>query len=150
MLIQCNLEKKKQPKHFQKMCAAEVSAESARAARRAVYLLSMETSVIGSSQTCDANCHHRIDFDNKRFPSERKSVFFCYLFVYFQSHHFPLKFFRNSGIFRNICRMTTLFNEDLDKICRCCLCKNGEMRPIFGSCIDNMLRFVAEIDVNNN
>lgn len=47
-------------------------------------------------------------------------------------------------------RMTTIFSEDLDKICRCCLCKNGEMRPIFGSCIDNMLRFVAEIDVNVN
>lgn len=72
--------KKKQGKHFQKMCAAEVSAESARAARCAVYLLSTETSVIGSSQTCDANCHHRIDFDNKRIPSERKSVFFL-LFV---------------------------------------------------------------------
>lgn len=47
-----------------------------------------------------------------------------------------------------ICRMTTLFTEDYDKICRCCLCKNGEMRPLFGSCIDNMLRFVAEIDVS--
>lgn len=44
--------------------------------------------------------------------------------------------------------MTTLFAEDFDKICRCCLCKNGEMRPLFGSCIDNMLRFVAEIDVS--
>ncbi|XP_055302231.1 zinc finger protein 583-like [Sitodiplosis mosellana] len=49
--------------------------------------------------------------------------------------------------------MTTQFSEDfnnLAKICRCCLCKNGEMRPLFGSCLDNMLSFVADIDVHAN
>lgn len=44
--------------------------------------------------------------------------------------------------------MAALFNEDFDRICRCCLCKNGEMRQLFGSSLDNMLRLVAEIDVN--
>lgn len=43
--------------------------------------------------------------------------------------------------------MTAQIGEDFDKICRCCLCKNGEMRPLFGSCLDNMLRFVAEVEV---
>lgn len=44
--------------------------------------------------------------------------------------------------------MATVFNEEFDKICRCCLCRNGEMRPLFGTCLDNMLKIVAEIDVN--
>lgn len=43
--------------------------------------------------------------------------------------------------------MTTIFFDDLDKVCRGCLCKNGEMRPLFGSSLDNMLRTVAEIEV---
>lgn len=43
--------------------------------------------------------------------------------------------------------MTVLFTKDFDKICRFCLCKNREMRPLFGSFVDNMLHIVAEIDV---
>lgn len=43
--------------------------------------------------------------------------------------------------------MSILFLNDLDKVCRGCLGKNGEMRPLFGSFLDNMLRTVAEIEV---
>lgn len=39
--------------------------------------------------------------------------------------------------------------NDLDKVCRGCLAKNGEMRPLFGSFLDNMLRAVAEIEVTD-
>lgn len=45
--------------------------------------------------------------------------------------------------------MVTLFYDDFDKICRGCLCKTGEMRPIFGSSLDNMLSNVADINVSN-
>lgn len=43
--------------------------------------------------------------------------------------------------------MKELVYEDLDKVCRGCLAKNGEMRPLFGSSLDDMLRAVAEIEV---
>lgn len=43
--------------------------------------------------------------------------------------------------------MSILYLNDLDKVCRGCLGKNGEMRPLFGSYLDNMLRMVAEIEV---
>lgn len=69
-----------------------------------------------------------------------KNILF-YIFDFNRSSEIEL-FFLSTDI------MTTLFTEDFDKICRCCLCKNGEMRPLFGSCLDNMLRFVAEIEVN--
>lgn len=35
-----------------------------------------------------------------------------------------------------------------DKVCRGCLGKKGEMRPLYGSCLDTMLMTVAEIQVN--
>lgn len=44
--------------------------------------------------------------------------------------------------------MTEVNCGDFNKICRGCLCKNGEMRPLYGSCLDNMLGAVAEIDVS--
>lgn len=44
--------------------------------------------------------------------------------------------------------MKPLNVDDLTKVCRGCLCKNGEMRPLFGSFLDNMLQTVAEIEVN--
>lgn len=35
---------------------------------------------------------------------------------------------------------------EFDKICRCCLGKKGEnMRPLFGSCLDSMLRSVCSV-----
>lgn len=43
--------------------------------------------------------------------------------------------------------MKEIVYDDLDKVCRGCLAKNGEMRPLFGSFLDNMLRAVAEIEV---
>lgn len=43
--------------------------------------------------------------------------------------------------------MSILYLNDLDKVCRGCLSRNGEMRPLFGSYLDNMLRMVAEIEV---
>lgn len=43
--------------------------------------------------------------------------------------------------------MSLIYLNDLDKVCRGCLGKNGEMRPLFGSYLDNMLRMVAEIEV---
>lgn len=46
--------------------------------------------------------------------------------------------------------MSLLLLSDLDKVCRGCLGKNGEMRPLFGSFLDNMLRIVAEIEVQAN
>lgn len=33
-------------------------------------------------------------------------------------------------------------------ICRACLSENGEMRPLYGSCLDVMLMTVAEIRVS--
>lgn len=36
---------------------------------------------------------------------------------------------------------------DISKICRGCLGKKGDMRPLFGSYLDNMLRSVAQIQV---
>lgn len=36
---------------------------------------------------------------------------------------------------------------DLEKVCRGCLSKNGEMRPLYGSCLDKMLMTVAEVQV---
>lgn len=45
--------------------------------------------------------------------------------------------------------MTPLVIDDLSKVCRGCLGKNGEMRPLFGSFLDNMLCAVAEIEVND-
>lgn len=45
--------------------------------------------------------------------------------------------------------MTAQILENFEKICRCCLCKNGEMQPLFGCHLDNMLRFVAGIEVSN-
>lgn len=43
--------------------------------------------------------------------------------------------------------MKEIAYDDLDKVCRGCLAKNGEMRPLFGSSLDDMLRTVAEIEV---
>lgn len=43
--------------------------------------------------------------------------------------------------------MKEIVYDDFDKVCRGCLAKNGEMRPLFGSFLDNMLRAVAEIEV---
>lgn len=37
---------------------------------------------------------------------------------------------------------------DLEKVCRGCLGKNGEMRPLYGSCLDKMLMTVAEVQVS--
>ncbi|KAG4080302.1 hypothetical protein HA402_010794 [Bradysia odoriphaga] len=36
---------------------------------------------------------------------------------------------------------------DLEKVCRGCLSKNGEMRNLYGSCLDKMLMTVAEVHV---
>lgn len=36
----------------------------------------------------------------------------------------------------------------LQKVCRGCLTKNGEMRPLYGSCLDKMLMTVAEVQVS--
>lgn len=43
--------------------------------------------------------------------------------------------------------MKEIVYDDLGKVCRGCLAKNGDMRPLFGSFLDNMLRAVAEIEV---
>lgn len=40
--------------------------------------------------------------------------------------------------------------EDFNKICRVCLNENGEMCPLFGSSVDQMLRDVAQIKVNDS
>lgn len=37
----------------------------------------------------------------------------------------------------------------LDKICRACLTEKGDMRPLFGACLDEMLRSFATIEVKN-
>lgn len=39
-------------------------------------------------------------------------------------------------------------DAELDKVCRCCLGKEGEMRPLFGAFLDNMLKEVAQVKVN--
>lgn len=44
-------------------------------------------------------------------------------------------------------KMTEIYIDDIDKVCRGCLGKKGEMRPLYGSCLDTMLMTVAEIDV---
>lgn len=44
--------------------------------------------------------------------------------------------------------MEEIIYDDLNKVCRGCLGKNGEMRPLFGTSLDDMLRAVAEIEVN--
>lgn len=46
--------------------------------------------------------------------------------------------------------MSILYLSDLDKVCRGCLGKNGDMRPLFGSYLDNMLQMVANIEVKVN
>lgn len=38
-------------------------------------------------------------------------------------------------------------DAELDKVCRCCLGKEGEMRPLFGAFLDNMLKEVAQVKV---
>lgn len=35
----------------------------------------------------------------------------------------------------------------LDKICRACLTEKGDMRPLFGACLDEMLVSFAGIEV---
>lgn len=35
----------------------------------------------------------------------------------------------------------------LDKICRACLTEKGDMRPLFGACLDEMLLSFAAIEV---
>lgn len=35
----------------------------------------------------------------------------------------------------------------LDKICRACLTEKGDMRPLFGACLDEMLHSFASIQV---
>lgn len=37
---------------------------------------------------------------------------------------------------------------DIGKVCRGCLGKKGEMRPLYGTCLDTMLMTVAEIQVS--
>lgn len=44
--------------------------------------------------------------------------------------------------------MTAIALDDFGEICRGCLCKTGEMRPIFGSSLDDMIRDVTDIDVS--
>lgn len=44
--------------------------------------------------------------------------------------------------------MSVIYHDDIDKVCRGCLGKKGEMRPLFGTCLDTMLMNVAEIQVN--
>lgn len=39
---------------------------------------------------------------------------------------------------------------EFDKICRCCLGKKGDMRPLFGSCLDSMLRSVCSVLITPN
>lgn len=36
----------------------------------------------------------------------------------------------------------------LDKICRACLSEKGDMKPLFGACLDEMLLSFANIQVN--
>lgn len=36
----------------------------------------------------------------------------------------------------------------LDKICRACLTEKGDMRPLFGACLDEMLISFASLQVN--
>lgn len=36
----------------------------------------------------------------------------------------------------------------LDKICRACLTEKGDMKPLFGACLDEMLVSFASIQVN--
>uniref|UniRef100_A0A1B0EST1 C2h2-type zn-finger protein n=2 Tax=Lutzomyia longipalpis TaxID=7200 RepID=A0A1B0EST1_LUTLO len=47
--------------------------------------------------------------------------------------------------------MNNILNEkseiDFSKICRSCMCQKVEMKEIFGSCLDNMLRTVSCVDV---
>lgn len=38
----------------------------------------------------------------------------------------------------------------LDKICRACLSEKGDMKPLFGACLDEMLVSFANIQVNVN
>jgi hypothetical protein len=35
----------------------------------------------------------------------------------------------------------------LDKICRACLTEKGDMRPLFGACLDEMLVSFASVQV---
>lgn len=37
----------------------------------------------------------------------------------------------------------------LDKICRACLTEKGDMRPLFGACLDEMLVSFASIQVKS-
>lgn len=43
--------------------------------------------------------------------------------------------------------MTEIGSDDIDKVCRGCLGKKGDMRPLYGTCLDKMLMNVAEINV---
>lgn len=36
----------------------------------------------------------------------------------------------------------------LDKICRACLAEKGDMRPLFGACLDEMLNSFAGVQVS--
>lgn len=45
---------------------------------------------------------------------------------------------------------TEIQYHDIDKVCRGCLGKKGEMRPLYGSCLDIMLMTVAEIQVSTS
>lgn len=40
--------------------------------------------------------------------------------------------------------------EEFSRMCRSCLCRTDEMRPIFGSSLDNMFRDVTDIDVSSS
>lgn len=49
--------------------------------------------------------------------------------------------------------MTTVYlSESLDftKVCRCCLESKGEMKSLFGTCLDNMFKTVANIDISDS
>lgn len=35
----------------------------------------------------------------------------------------------------------------LDKICRACLMERGDMRPLFGACLDEMLNSFSSLEV---
>lgn len=37
----------------------------------------------------------------------------------------------------------------LDKICRACLMEKGDMKPLFGTCLDEMLMSFASIKVTH-
>lgn len=93
------------------------------------------------------NCVHHNNIDE---------TFHCFRHTFGKKLHFSIKFNYNFNVFHQFSLvsskpaiMSAVSLADFDAICRSCLCRTGEMRPIFGSSLDDMLRDVTNIQVSS-